>query len=196
METAATGDAFAPLDFEDEVEESVISYKNIKIDLKKDSNLTDFGKAVLRDRYLLPEESSPQEMFGRVASAFADDDKHAQRLYNYLSDLWFMGATPILSNGGTDRGLPISCFLNEIGDTRGSIAATNTENMELAAKGGGIGSYWGNLRSIGESVGNVGESSGIIPFMKIMDSQTLAISQGNLRRGSAASYLPVHHPVI
>jgi len=107
-----------------------------------------------------------------------------------------MGATPILSNGGTNRGLPISCFLNEIGDTRGSIAAVNTENMELAAKGGGIGSFWGNLRSIGEKVGNVGESSGIIPFMKITDSQTLAISQGNLRRGSAAAYLQISHPEI
>lgn len=175
---------------------NLIQYKEIEIDLSRDSNLTDFGKAILRDRYLLPEEESPQELFGRVAIAFGDNIVHSQRIYDYLSNLWFMGATPVLSNGGTDRGLPISCFLNEIGDSRDSISATNSENMELAARGGGIGSYWGNLRSVGESVGKIGQSSGIIPFMKIMDSQTLAISQGNLRRGSAASYLPVWHPEI
>jgi len=175
---------------------NLVQYKEITIDLSRDNNLTDFGKVILADRYMLPEEKSPQELFGRVAIAFADDIKHAQRIYDYLSNLWFMGATPVLSNGGTDRGLPISCFLNEIGDSRESIAATNSENMELAARGGGIGSYWGNLRSVGEKVGKIGQSSGIIPFMKIMDSQTLAISQGNLRRGSGACYLPVWHPEI
>lgn len=171
-------------------------YNEVNIDYSRDNNLTDFGKAVLVDRYQLPEESSPQELFARVASAFGDNLPHAQRIYDYLSNLWFMAATPVLSNGGTDRGLPISCFLNEIGDSRQSISNTNSENMELAARGGGIGSYWGNLRSCGESVGKVGQSSGIIPFMKIMDAQTLAISQGNLRRGSAASYLPIWHPEI
>ena len=171
-------------------------YREIIIDYARDGLLTEFGMAVLRDRYMLPDEKSPQELFGRVAMAFSDDVRHAQRLYDYLSQLWFMGATPVLSNGGTDRGLPISCFLNEIGDSRGSIAATNSENMELAARGGGIGSYWGNLRSVGEAVGEIGQSSGVVPFMKIMDTQTLAISQGNLRRGSAAAYLPIWHPEI
>jgi ribonucleoside-diphosphate reductase alpha chain len=171
-------------------------HNDVLIDYSRDNLLTDFGKAVLRDRYMLPEEESPQELFARVASAFGDDIKHSQRIYDYLSNQWFMAATPVLSNGGTDRGMPISCFLNEIGDSRESISATNSENMELAARGGGIGSYWGNLRSCGEAVGKIGQSSGIIPFMKIMDAQTLAISQGNLRRGSAASYLPVWHPEI
>jgi ribonucleoside-diphosphate reductase alpha chain len=167
----------------------------IKIDRSKDSKLTSFGKATLSDRYLGPNESY-QDLFARVASIYSDDNLHAQRIYNYISDLWFMPATPILSNGGTERGLPISCFLNEAGDSLNGILDLWSENVWLAAKGGGIGSYWGNLRSIGEKIGRVGKTSGIIPFIKVMDSLTMAISQGSLRRGSAACYLPIDHPEI
>ena len=167
----------------------------IRIDRTKDSKLTDFGKATLSDRYLGQNESY-QDLFARVASIYADDNLHAQRLYNYISNLWFMPATPILSNGGNERGLPISCFLNEAGDSLSSILDLWNENVWLAAKGGGIGSYWGNLRSIGEKIGRVGKTSGIIPFIKVMDSLTMAISQGSLRRGSAACYLPIDHPEI
>jgi len=167
----------------------------IRIDRTKDSKLTDFGKATLSDRYLGQNESY-QDLFARVASIYADDNLHAQRLYNYISNLWFMPATPILSNGGNERGLPISCFLNEAGDSLSSILDLWSENVWLAAKGGGIGSYWGNLRSIGEKIGRVGKTSGIIPFIKVMDSLTMAISQGSLRRGSAACYLPIDHPEI
>jgi len=167
----------------------------IKIDRSKDEKLTDFGKATLSDRYLGQNESY-QDLFARVASMYADDNLHAQRIYNYISNLWFMPATPILSNGGNERGLPISCFLNEAGDSLNSILDLWSENVWLAAKGGGIGSYWGNLRSIGEKIGRVGKTSGIIPFIKVMDSLTMAISQGSLRRGSAACYLPIDHPEI
>ena len=157
--------------------------------------LTDFGKATLSDRYLGLNESY-QDLFARVASIYSDNNLHAQRIYNYISNLWFMPATPILSNGGTERGLPISCFLNEAGDSLSGILDLWSENVWLAAKGGGIGSYWGNLRSIGEKIGRVGKTSGIIPFIKVMDSLTMAISQGSLRRGSAACYLPIDHPEI
>ncbi len=167
----------------------------IKIDRARDGNLTDFGRATLLDRYLGQNESF-QDLFARVASTYADDNLHAQRLYNYISKLWFMPATPVLSNGGTERGLPISCFLNEAGDSLEGILGLWSENVWLAARGGGIGSYWGNLRSIGEKIGKVGKTSGIIPFIKVMDSLTLAISQGSLRRGSAACYLPIDHPEI
>ena len=167
----------------------------IKIDRSKDSNLTDFGRATLSDRYLGHSESY-QDLFARVASTYADDNLHAQRIYNYISNLWFMPATPVLSNGGTERGLPISCFLNEAGDSLEGILGLWSENVWLAARGGGIGSYWGNLRSIGEKIGKVGKTSGIIPFIKVMDSLTLAISQGSLRRGSAACYIPIDHPEI
>ena len=167
----------------------------IKIDRSRDSKLTDFGRATLDDRYLGQNESY-QDLFARVASVYADDNLHAQRIYNYISNLWFMPATPVLSNGGTERGLPISCFLNEASDSLKGITDLWEENVWLAARGGGIGSYWGNLRSIGEKIGKVGKTSGIIPFIKVMDSLTMAISQGSLRRGSAACYLPIDHPEI
>ncbi len=165
------------------------------IDHTRDEKLTEFGKETLSDRYLMPDESY-QDLFARVAAHYADGSEHAQRLYNYISNLWFMPSTPVLSNGGTKRGLPISCFLNEANDSLGGIVNLWNENVWLAAKGGGIGSYWGNLRSIGEKVGANGKTSGIIPFIRVMDSLTLAISQGSLRRGSAAIYLPIDHPEI
>ena len=173
----------------------VVDGFKVEIDSSRDALLTEFGKVTLKDRYLLPGESY-QDMFARVASAYADDQAHAQRLYDYMSNLWFMPATPVLSNGGADRGLPISCFLNQVDDSLDGIVETWNENVWLASNGGGIGTYWGNVRSIGEKVGQNGQTSGIIPFIRVMDSLTLAISQGSLRRGSAACYLDIHHPEI
>jgi ribonucleoside-diphosphate reductase alpha chain len=167
----------------------------VRIDRPRDVLITDFGRATLDDRYLLPGEGY-QDLFARVASYYGDDGAHAQRIYDYISRLWLMPATPVLSNGGTQRGLPISCFLNEASDSLDGIVGLWNENVWLASKGGGIGSYWGNLRSIGEKVGQNGKTSGVIPFIRVMDSLTLAISQGSLRRGSAAVYLPVGHPEI
>ena len=167
----------------------------IQPDPSKDKNLTDFGKATLIDRYLLPGEDF-QDMFIRVAKAYSDNVEHAKRIYNYISNLWFMPATPVLSNGGAKRGLPISCFLNTVHDSLEGILSTWGENVWLASNGGGIGTYWGEVRSIGETVKKSGQTSGIIPFVRVMDSLTLAISQGSLRRGSAACYLDVHHPEI
>jgi ribonucleoside-diphosphate reductase alpha chain len=170
-------------------------HHQVRVDRSRDALLTDFGRATLDDRYLMPGESY-QDLFARVASFYSDDTAHAQRLYDYISKLWLMPATPVLSNGGTARGLPISCFLNEASDSLDGIVGLWNENVWLASKGGGIGSYWGNLRSIGEKVGMNGKTSGVIPFIRVMDSLTLAISQGSLRRGSAAVYLPVAHPEI
>jgi ribonucleoside-diphosphate reductase alpha chain len=167
----------------------------LTLDASRDSRLTEFGKETLRDRYLLPGESY-QDLFARVACAYADDAEHAQRLYDYISKLWFMPATPVLSNGGTGRGLPISCYLNSVDDSLEGIVNTWNENVWLASKGGGIGTYWGSVRGIGEPVGLNGKTSGIIPFVRVMDSLTLAISQGSLRRGSAACYLDIDHPEI
>ncbi len=169
--------------------------REIEIDRSRDALLTEFGKKTMEDRYLLPGESF-QDMFARVARTYGDDADHAQRIYDYISKLWFMPATPVLSNGGADRGLPISCFLNGVGDSLDHIVGTWNENVALASNGGGIGTYWGNVRSIGEKVKHAGATSGIIPFIRVMDSLTLAISQGSLRRGSAACYLDVHHPEI
>jgi len=159
----------------------------IVTDSGRDDLLTAFGKETLKDRYLLPGENY-QDLFARVADAYADDGEHAQRLYDYI--------TPVLSNGGTGRGLPISCYLNSVDDSLGGIVNTWNENVWLASRGGGIGTYWGSVRGIGEPVGLNGKTSGIIPFVRVMDSLTLAISQGSLRRGSAAVYLDVNHPEI
>ena len=110
----------------------------VKTDGKRDELLTEFGKDTLRDRYLLPGESY-QDLFARVAAAYSDDAEHAQRVYDYISRLWFMPATPVLSNGGTGRGLPISCYLNSVSDSLDGIVGTWNENVWLASKGGGIG---------------------------------------------------------
>ncbi|MDO8800461.1 ribonucleoside-diphosphate reductase subunit alpha [Phenylobacterium sp.] len=169
--------------------------RKVEVDRSRDALLTDFGKTTLEDRYLLPGESY-QDMFARVATAYADDADHAQRVYDYISNLWFMPSTPVLSNGGADRGLPISCFLNAVSDSLDGIQSVWNENVALASNGGGIGTYWGGVRSIGEKVKGAGQTSGIIPFIRVMDSLTLAISQGSLRRGSAAVYLDIHHPEI
>ena len=171
-----------------------LQYK-INVDYSKDRNLSDSGRAMLLDRYLVDGEVY-QDLFSRVAKSYADNNKHAQRIYNYMSSFWFMPATPILSNGGVKRGLPISCFLNEVDDSLQDIVENWNENVWLASKGGGIGTYWGNVRSIGEKVKDSGKTSGIIPFLSVQDRLTLAISQGSLRRGSAAMYLPVSHPEI
>ncbi|MBC33681.1 MAG: ribonucleotide-diphosphate reductase subunit alpha [Rickettsiales bacterium] len=178
-----------------EIKNQQIQKSIIQPDPSRDKNLTDFGKATLIDRYLLPGENF-QDMFIRVARAYSDDIEHAKRIYNYISNLWFMPATPVLSNGGAKRGLPISCFLNTVHDSLDGILSTWGENVWLASNGGGIGTYWGEVRSIGETVKKSGQTSGIIPFVRVMDSLTLAISQGSLRRGSAACYLDVHHPEI
>ena len=170
-------------------------HRSVVTDPSRDALLTDFGKTTLDDRYLMPGETY-QDMFARVATTFADDADHAQRIYDYISKLWFMPATPVLSNGGAARGLPISCFLNAVPDNLEGIVATWNENVALASNGGGIGTYWGGVRSIGEKVKGAGQTSGIIPFIRVMDSLTLAISQGSLRRGSAAVYIDIFHPEI
>ena len=168
----------------------------MKIDYTRDALFSDFAKMMLKDRYLLPNEISPQEGLMRAAKAFSDNAEHAQRLYDYASKHWFMFATPLLSNGGTSRGLPISCFLNTVEDSREGIMETFTENAFLASNGGGIGTSWSSVRSNGTGTSRGSASTGIIPFIKMQDSQTLAFSQGVTRRGNAASYLNVTHPEI
>ena len=166
------------------------------INKDRDELLTDFGKTTLKDRYLLPEEDSPQEAFMRAAKAYSDNDEMAQRIYDYASKQWFMFSTPILSNGGTKRGMPISCFLNYVGDSREGITGHYTENAWLTSIGGGIGGYWGDIRSDGTSTSGGSQSSGSIPFLHVVDSEIMAFSQGKTRRGSYAAYMDVSHPEI
>jgi len=168
----------------------------LKVDYKRDNYLSEFSIKTLEDRYLVEGEKSPQDAFARAAKAFADDDAHAQRLYNYASKLWFMFSTPILSNGGTKRGLPISCFLNYVEDSREGITGHYTENAFLSSAGGGIGGCWNDVRSVGSKTSAGSESTGVIPFLKVVDAEMLAFSQGITRRGSYAAYLDISHPEI
>ena len=169
---------------------------SVKIDYKRDDLLDEFALATLKDRYMIPGEQSPQEAFVRAAEAFADDEAHAQRLYDYVSQMWFMFATPVLSNGGTTRGLPISCFLNYVDDSREGITDHYVENAFLSSFGGGIGGTWSDVRSSGTRTSKGSESTGVIPFVKVVDSEMLAFSQGVTRRGSYAGYLHMSHPEI
>jgi ribonucleoside-diphosphate reductase alpha chain len=168
----------------------------LEIDYSKDSLLDEFSLRTLEERYMVGDEKSPQEAFARAAEAFADDEAHAQRLYDYVSKQWFMFATPLLSNGGTQRGLPISCFLNYVDDSREGITEHYTENAYLSSFGGGIGGSWSSIRSQGTKTSKGSESTGVIPFMKVVDAEMLAFSQGVTRRGSYASYLHMSHPEI
>lgn len=187
----------------------------IPVDLERDLTLSPFAMATLKDRYLLKHEQSPQEAFARAAVAFADNEDHAKRLYDYVSRGWFMFATPVLSNapvrqswgGSFDdafaakrfapfRGLPISCFLNYVPDSREGLTAHYTENAWLSSVGGGVGGYWGAIRSNGTETKAGSKSSGVLPFMKVVDSEVMAFAQGVTRRASYAAYVDISHPEV
>ena len=176
-------------------------YLGIQIDYDKEKKLDKFSLDTLKDRYFWEEETHAQETFARAAVFAATykqatDFELAQRLYDYCSDCWFMFSTPILSNGGTTRGLPISCFLNYVPDSRDGLSAHYDENIWLASSGGGIGGFWGDIRSNGISTSNGSRSTGTIPFIHVVDSQMLAFNQGVTRRGSYAAYMDISHPEI
>jgi len=184
-------------------------YLGIKIDYDREKNFDKFSLDTLNGRYLLPAntkenfkgETHAQEAFAR-ASVFGatykkvTDYELAQRLYDYSSNCWFMFSTPILSNGGSSRGLPISCFLNYVSDNRHGLFKHFEENIWLSTNGGGIGGYWGNIRSNGTPTSSGSRSTGSIPFIHVVDSLMLAFPQGTTRRGSYAAYMDISHPEI
>jgi len=176
-------------------------YLGIVIDYDREKNFDKFSIDTLKDRYFWDNETHAQEAFAR-ASVFGatfkgeTDYELAQRLYDYSSHRWFMFSTPILSNGGTTRGLPISCFLNYVPDSRDGLSAHFDENIWLASSGGGIGGFWGDVRSNGIPTTHGSRSTGSIPFMHVVDSQMLAFNQGTTRRGSYAAYMDISHPEI
>ena len=177
------------------------SYLGIIINYDKEKNFDKFSIDTLKDRYFWDNETHAQEAFARASvfgATFKGETDYvlAQRLYDYSSDCWFMFSTPILSNGGTTRGLPISCFLNYVPDSRTGLSSHYDENIWLASSGGGIGGYWGDVRSNGISTTHGSRSTGSIPFMHVVDSQMLAFNQGTTRRGSYAAYMDVSHPEI
>lgn len=192
------------------------NYLGIEIDIRRDSLLDDFAVATMKDRYMysgplhsvgreyqgtVVREVSPQHAFAR-ASLFAatyrgkTDYELAQRLYDGCSQLHFGWATPILSNGGTARGLGISCFLPFVPDSMVGITDYWAETAVLSARGGGLGAYYGALRTSGTSTSKGSKSNGMIPFLKVSDSMMFAVSQGTTRRGALAAYLHISHPEI
>ena len=176
-------------------------YLGITIDYEREKDLNDFSLNTLKDRYFWKDETYAQEAFARASVYSATyrgvtDFDLAQRLYDYASKSWFMFSTPLLSNGGTTRGLPISCFLNFVPDSRGGLSSHYDENIWLTSSGGGLGGYWGDVRSNGVSTSNGSQSTGSIPFMHVVDSQMLAFNQGVTRRGAYAAYMDINHPEI
>jgi len=168
----------------------------ITIDYERDSLLDEEGLKKLHSEYMREGEESPQQTFARASCAFGDNSEHAQRLYDYCSQLWFMFATPLLANGGTGCGLPISCFLSVVDDSIDDLLSKYRENGYLAVHGGGIGNDFSQVRSMGTPVARGGQTPGVIPFIVNVDSQMRAYHQGMTRRGSAAVYLDVSHPEI
>lgn len=169
---------------------------SVRLNLTRDEQFDAFTLQTLQDRYMIPGEDSPQHAFARASAAFADDEAHAQRLYDYVSQGWFMFATPLLSNGGTTRGLSISCFLSTAEDSREGIFDHWTETGWLSSVGGGVGGYWGGLRSNGAKTSRGSASTGVVPFIAAVDRIILSVSQGGTRRGSYAAYLDISHPEV
>lgn len=170
--------------------------RSVTIDYSRDTLLGPVGVAITLDQHCIEGETNPQQAFARAACAFSDDNEHAQRLYDYASKLWFMFATPVLANGGTKRGLPISCFLNKVDDSREGLGNHYHENLWLSTNGGGVGTDWSGVRSVGTSTSTGNKTTGIIPFIKVSDSLITASWQGSTRRGAAVVYLSVRHPEI
>lgn len=169
----------------------------IKIVPQRDALLSEAGKITMKGgQYMLPHEESPQEAFARGACAYASNAAHAQRLYDYVSQCWFMFATPVLSSAANPRGCPISCFLNYVGDSRESIGNHWNEVLWLSTEGGGVGTDWSSIRSVGTKTSRGTHTPGLIPFLKATDSITMASVQGGVRRGATAVYLDVSHPEI
>ncbi len=161
----------------------------IKVDYSRDSLFDELGRIRLKESYMKDDETSPQERFAFVSSAFGSNPEHAQRLYDYSSKHWLSYSTPILSFGRSKRGLPISCFLNFIEDTAEGLVDNLSETNWLSMLGGGVGIGFG-IRSADD------KSTGVMPHLKMYDASSLAYRQGRTRRGSYAAYLSIDHPDI
>ena len=148
--------------------------------------------------YLLPGET-PKKAYRRVAHSVAmrlnRPDLEA-KFYKYIWNGWIGLASPVLSNTGTDRGLPISCFGVDTPDSVRGIGLTNAELMKLTASGGGVGVSVSRIRPRGEEIKGNGMSEGVVPWCKIYDSSIIATNQGNVRRGAASVNLNVNHEDI
>ena len=167
--------------------------------LQKDKLLTDYAVGMLKDFYLRGDEKSPQEAYVRASEAWSTyggkiDAELAGRLYDYVSNKWFMFASPVLSNAPNgiknDKGLPISCFLTYVPDTLEGLISHSSELRWLSVLGGGVGGHWSDVRSVSD------KAPGPIPFLHTVDADMIAYRQGKTRKGSYAAYMEISHPDI
>jgi len=170
-------------------------YLGITIDRSKDKNMSGQARELVKGYYLRGKEKSPQEAYARACVAYSNEDLElAQRLYDAVSNGWFMFSSPILSNapsqGDDTKGLPISCFLSYIPDTLDGLISHQSELAWLSVKGGGVGGHWGDVRPVSD------KAPGPIPFIKVSDSAMTAYKQGKTRKGSYAAYTNISHPDI
>lgn len=157
--------------------------------------MQDNGFKTLSKGYLMPKET-PRKMYERVSKASAKrlGMQHLEEsFFDIMWNGWLGLASPVASNMGTDRGLPISCYSLSIPDSIYGIYSSVTEMAMLTKGGGGVGVYAGNIRGRGEPIKNNGKSEGIVPWLKVFDSAILATSQGSVRRGASAVYIDSHH---
>ena len=180
------------------MEEDIMANK-IKVNLDKDKILTDYAVGMLKDFYMLEHENSPQDAYARASTAWSTykgelDEELAERLYKYVSNKWFMFASPVLSNAPngkvTGRGLPISCFLTYVPDTLDGLISHSSELRWLSIFGGGVGGHWSDVRTVSDI------APGPIPFLHTVDADMIAYKQGKTRKGSYAAYMDVSHPDI
>ena len=170
-------------------------YLGIKIDKSKDNKLSDQARKLLTDYYQLEDEVSAQQAYARAAVAYSYGDLElAQRIYNYVSDGWFMYASPVLSNAPMPnektRALPISCFLSYVPDSLDGLIDHSAELRWLSVKGGGVGGHWSDIRAVSD------KAPGPMPFIHTVDADMTAYRQGKTRKGSYASYMDISHPDI
>ena len=170
-------------------------YLGITIDRTRDKAMSDQARELVTGYYLRGKEKSPQEAYARACVAYSNGDNDlAQRLYDAVSNDWFMFSSPILSNaplqGERVTGLPISCFLSYVPDTLDGLIAHQDELAWLSVKGGGVGGHWGDVRPVSD------KAPGPIPFIKVADSAMTAYKQGKTRKGSYAAYTDISHPDV
>ena len=172
---------------------------SVKIDKKKDSLLAEYAVGMLKDFYLNDYEKSPQEGFRRASEAWSKyreemDEDLAQRLYDYVSNKWFMFASPVLSNAPNgekkDKGMPISCFLTYVPDTLEGLISHSSELRWLSVYGGGVGGHWSAVRTVSDI------APGPMPFLHTVDADMIAYRQGKTRKGSYAAYMDISHPDV
>ena len=160
--------------------------------------LSEFARQTITDRYMCDLDNEPADVFMRAIISYAPElgVERANRLLSYVDKNWFVPSTPVLANSGTGRGNPIACFLNRVPDSREGILGNYAETGWLASNGGGVGSDYSALRTLGTKTTSGSQSNGMVPFMSVEDRLVVAFAQGSSRRASKAAFLDISHPEI